>query len=218
MNYETEEQQVEALKKWWKDNGKSVIGGVLLGIGVLLGGQAWLKSHYSHIEVASAEYELMSQEVGKSNFTKAEELGASLLGQYADTAYAPFAALLMAKIKVEQQDLVAAKTHLNWAISNTDDVDLQHVARLRLMRVLLAEGNADEALSLQDSVQKGGFAAAYEEVKGDIYVAKGEIDQARSAYAMALQKLEPDSRARNFIEMKLDDLGKPADLSVAKES
>ena len=178
-----------------------------------------MKQQNAYTEIASAEYEFMVQEVNKSNFTKATDVGASLLGKYADTAYAPLAALLMAKIKVEQNDLVAAKTHLNWAITNTDAEDIKHVSRLRLMRVLLAEGKLDEALGLDASQQKGNFAAAYEEIKGDIYAAKGDITQARNAYTLALQKLEADSRLKNFIEMKLDDLGTSAnEASGSKES
>lgn len=215
MSYETEEQQVEALKKWWKENGKSVIGGILLGFAVLFGGQAWFTSHNSHIETASVEYEMLMQEVEKANFTKADELAGSLLGKYSDTAYAPLAALMLAKVKVEQNDLVAAKTQLNWAISNSDDEDMQHIARLRLMRILLAEGNTDEALT-HDIANKGGFVAAYAEVRGDIYAAKGDAAQARTAYTLALQELGQDSRLRNFIEMKLDDLG--VELEAADES
>ncbi|PAR85254.1 YfgM family protein, partial [Vibrio cholerae] len=35
--YDTEEQQVEAIKDWWKENGKAVIFGAVIGLGGLFG-------------------------------------------------------------------------------------------------------------------------------------------------------------------------------------
>ncbi|MGU3844696.1 YfgM family protein, partial [Vibrio diabolicus] len=35
--YDTEEQQVEAIKDWWKENGKAVIIGAVVGLGGLFG-------------------------------------------------------------------------------------------------------------------------------------------------------------------------------------
>jgi predicted negative regulator of RcsB-dependent stress response len=82
--------------------------------------------------------------------------------------------------------------------------------------VLHAEGKEDEALQLLNVAAADKFAAAYDELKGDIYVAKGDVAKARTHYDLALQSLEPTSRARRYIEMKLDDLGQPA--TEVKES
>jgi len=78
---------------------------------------------------------------------------------------------------------------------------------LRLVRVLLSEGNTDEAMTLMNSADFGKYAASYQELKGDALVAKGQIDQAKGAYNLALQSLEPGSRLRSYIEIKLDNLG-----------
>lgn len=37
----TEEEQVEALKKWWKENGTAVIVGVVIGISAVVGFWKW---------------------------------------------------------------------------------------------------------------------------------------------------------------------------------
>ncbi len=208
--YATEEEQVEAIKKWWKENGKSVIGGVLIGVAVLYGGKMWFEQRNQHMEMASAEYEAMMQDLNQDKKNEAADRGAAILGQYADTAYGELAALAMAKIKVDENDLVAAKSHLQWALDNAKQEEIKRIARLRLARVLLAEGKQDEALQLLNNVNVGKFAAAYDELKGDIYVAKGDVAQARTHYDLALQSLEPTSRVRRYIEMKLDDLGQPA--------
>ena len=39
--YKTEEEQVEAIKKWWQENGKSIIAGVVIGITAIFGWRAY---------------------------------------------------------------------------------------------------------------------------------------------------------------------------------
>ncbi|MGD8939211.1 MAG: tetratricopeptide repeat protein [Gammaproteobacteria bacterium] len=214
--YATEDEQVEAIKKWWKDNGKSVIGGVIIGVAVLYGGRMWFEQRNQHIENASAEYEAMIQDLNQDKQNEAADRGAAILGQYSDTTYGELAALAMAKIKVDENDLVAAKSHLQWALDHAKQDEIKRIARLRLARVLHAEGKEDEALQLLNVAAADKFAAAYDELKGDIYVAKGDVAKARTHYDLALQSLEPTSRARRYIEMKLDDLGQPA--TEVKES
>jgi predicted negative regulator of RcsB-dependent stress response len=214
--YETDEEKVEALKTWWKQNGKSVIGGVLIGVAVLYGGKAWLDQRHQHAEVASLQYESMMQQLKQGKKEQAAEIGAAILGQYSDTPYAELTSLAMAKIKVEENDLVAAKAHLRWAMENAKQEEIKLIARLRLARVLNAEGNHDEAIKLLDIPDTGKFTASYAELKGDIYVAKGNTTKARTAYNVALQSLEPSSRDRRYLQMKLDDLGEP--VKPVKES
>ena len=205
--YTTEDEQVEALKKWWKENGKSVIGGAIIGIGVLFGGRAYIEQGNQHVENASATFEGMMQELAQDKNKEAADFGAQLLGQYSDTPYAAMAAMTMAKIKVDEGDLTTAKTHLRYALEHVEKEDIKHVVRLRLARVLLAEKNTDEALKVLNSTEHGTFKSSYEELKGDIYVATGQVDQARNSYTIALAAMEPSSRARSFLEMKIDDLG-----------
>ena len=37
----TEEEQVEALKSWWKENGKSLIMGVVIAVAAVFGWRGW---------------------------------------------------------------------------------------------------------------------------------------------------------------------------------
>jgi predicted negative regulator of RcsB-dependent stress response len=176
----------------------------------------WFEQRNQHIENASAEYEAMIQDLNQDKQNEAADRGAAILGQYSDTTYGELAALAMAKIKVDENDLVAAKSHLQWALDHAKQDEIKRIARLRLARVLHAEGKEDEALQLLNVAAADKFAAAYDELKGDIYVAKGDVAKARTHYDLALQSLEPTSRARRYIEMKLDDLGQPA--TEVKES
>jgi len=203
----TEEEQVEAIKKWWKDNAKSIIGGVLIGLAVIYGGRTWFEQKNDSVEQASATYQSMMQDMEQGNSASAADKASLLLGQYSDTPYSVLAALNMAKIKVEENNLVGAKSHLRWALDHAEQAELQHIARLRLVRVLISEGNTDEAIKLIDSVEFGKYVATYQELKGDALAAKGQFNLAKGAYSLSLQSLDPGSRLRSYIEMKLDNLG-----------
>jgi len=206
--YTTEEQQVEAIKKWWKENKLSVIGGVVIGIAALWGGRTWIAGQDAHSEAASDIYQIMMSKMSDGALEEAAMDGSALLGQFNDTPYAALASLALAKIKLEQGDAAAASSHLNWAISNTEQDGVKKVARLRLAKLLLAEGNYSAALAqLNSATALGSFEAAYEQLKGDIYVADGKPDQARSAYLRALSVMEPTAPGRGLLQMKLDDLG-----------
>ncbi|WP_455198034.1 YfgM family protein [Kaarinaea lacus] len=205
--HSTEEQQVEAIKKWWKDNMWSVIGGVAIGIVVIVGGRAWVEGQNTYIETANAEYQNMINSIAAGKNAEAESKGAAILGQYSDTPYASLAALAMAKIKLDEGDLVAASSHLRWALENTKQVSVKHETRLRLARILLAENKTSEALDLLNVSDTGVYTSAYEHLKGDIYVKEGQTESARTAYSRALSELLPGSRERQSLQIKLDDLG-----------
>lgn len=205
--HSTEEQQVEAIKKWWKENKWSLIGGAAIGITVLVGGRAWLDGQNAYTETASTEYLNMQEKIISGNIEAAATHGAQLLGQFSDTPYAALAALAMARIKTDAGDLVAASSHLRWVLDNASQETVRHEARLRLSRILLAEKNTTEALALLSIPDAGIYTSAYEQLKGDIYVADGKTESARTAYTRALKQSSASAPDRNSLQMKLDDLG-----------
>lgn len=205
--YSTEEQQVEAIKKWWHENRWSLIGGVVIGIAVLLGGRAWLENKQAYGEAASTVYQLMMQELSRQQYEQADVHGKQLLADFADTPYAALAALGMAKIKLEGGDQTASASYLRWVLENAGQEPVRHAARLRLARLLLADNKPDEAQALLQAVDYGAFAPAYQELQGDIHLAAGRQQQAREAYLGALATIAPAAPGRDLLQMKLDDLG-----------
>jgi len=206
--YTTEEQQVEAIKKWWRENRLSVIGGIIIGIAALWGGRTWMAGQNAHKEAASDVYQIMMAKMSRGSLEEAAADGSALLGQFTDTPYAALASLALAKIKLEQGDIAAASSHLNWTLSNAEQEEVKMVARLRLAELLLAQGDTAGALAQLNAVATPGtFEAIYEQLKGDIHVAEGKPDQARKAYARALALMVPTSPGRRLLQMKLDDLG-----------
>ena len=200
--YQTEEEQVEAIKKWWKENGLSVVAGLVIGLGAVFGWQAW-NSYQDRIgQEASVAFYQMLNAVDNQNPELAGKQADLLRADYASTNYAVLAAMTEARLKVEAGDTKAARTQLEWARQNTADDSLKTLAQLNLARLLLSDGDIDGA-SVLAAVDKGGFAGEFAELRGDIAVAKKELSAARDAYtqALALNVGNPE-----MVQMKLDDL------------
>lgn len=204
--YESEREQLDAVKKWWKENGKAVIIGAVLGLGTLIGWQQWQASVKAARESASLEYDVLLAELEKHNYQGVKDRGANILNKFDGTPYASLAALALAKVHVEEGDSTAARAYLQQVIDKGDDPQLKHVARLRLARLMLSEDQAQQALDLVKGVDAGGFASSYDELKGDIYAALGNVAEARSAYERAIAAMD-SALDQSVIKMKLDDLG-----------
>lgn len=204
--YETEEEQIEAIKAWWRKNGKSIIAGVVLGVAIVVGGKMWLSHQHQRAAEASAQYQILLDALDKHQTGQVLQQGERLTGQYADTPYAALAALAMAKVKLEQGKPDAAGSQLQWVIDHAKQAVLKHIARLRAAKILFSQGKADQALALLNSGDPGKFRPAFEELKGDIFASQGKRQLARNAYETALSGM-PQGVSRKYLKMKLDDLG-----------
>ena len=125
--------------------------------------------------------------------------------EYSDTPYAALVSMAQAKYEFEHDNIDSALMHLRWASENSSEPDVQHVANLRLARILIAQKKYDEAETVLLAAHPDAFTAGYEELKGDLYVAKGEIAQARVAYDKAINAT--DGNASRWLRLKRQDLG-----------
>ena len=204
--FESEDQQVQAIKKWWKENGASLILGLGIGVAALLGWREYLSYQTSHSAEASDIYQAVQTQVSNNMLDDAHVQKANLIrNDYSDTPYAALVSMLQAKYEYEKGDADSALAHLRWASDNATEDDVRHVARLRLARILLAQEQYDEAETLLLAGHPDGFTAGYEELKGDLYVAKGETAQARVAYDKAINAT--DGNASRWLMLKRRDLG-----------
>lgn len=203
----SEKEQVEALRKWWKENGGFIIAGLVLGLAILGGWRYWEQYRMEHAARASDTYEALVEAVDNSERDAAETLAASLVADYGNTPYATQGRLMLARLYVEAGALDEADATLMRALESVRDPDLEPVVRLRLARVRLAAGDAEAALSTLDAGEPGSFAVLYHELAGDALREQGNLDQARSRYQAALDALEEDRSLgnRQHIEMKLND-------------
>jgi len=209
--YKTEEEQVEALKRWWEKNGKFVILGGIVIISSVIGQQVWNNYKVSTLTKASAQYDVLMEELESDKVDSVVQRGETLIKNHADLPYSILSALAIAKVKVEAGDNAAAADKLRWALANAKQEEIQHIVRIRLAKVLMAQGKLDEALTLANFPQQGDFRSQYTIVKGDIHYKKGEIGSAKTAYRSALDDSKLGSQIRGFLQIKLDDIGGSGD-------
>lgn len=205
--YRTDEEQVEQLKKWWEENGKSIIAGIALGLIAIFGWRGWQDHIVTQGENASDLYEQMAADIRDGKGTDVKAIAEQLKQDYTSTPYSTFSSLLQAREAVDKDDIESAKTHLQWVLDNTDNDEFRHLAKLRLSRLLLTEGDKDAALSLIEKGDSGKFASSYHELRGDILLQQGDSKAAQDAYTQALATQNSIRGNQSIVQMKLDDLG-----------
>ena len=205
--YRTDEEQVEHLKKWWEENGKSIIGGIAIGLIAIFGWRGWNDHMVTQGEQASDLYEQMTADIRDEQGADTTAIADQINQDYKSTPYSTFSSLLQAREAVEKDDIESAKTHLQWVLDNTDNDEFRHIARLRLSRLLLTEGDKDAALSLLEKANPGNFASSYHELRGDILLQQGDTKAAEDAYTQALATQNSIRGNQSIVQMKLDDLG-----------
>lgn len=212
-----EEENIEALKRWWDENGKQLI---ILAV-VVFGGYGswmfWQNSRISSSEQASDLYEEVlnlavvevGEEVPEAGRQRIQELAEQLRGDFGGSVYAQYASLFSAQQAVALGDLDTAEANLQWIVDNQQDGILSDAdegllltTNLRLGRVILAKGEAERALNLVNSLDPGEFEAGFAELRGDIYAAMGRMVDARDAYLAAQQA----GSASDSLRMKLNEL------------
>ncbi|HWV19224.1 MAG TPA: tetratricopeptide repeat protein [Rhodocyclaceae bacterium] len=217
--YDHEEQeQLEALKAWWRDHGNKVVNLALAAAVVAASVSGWKWWQDKQAVEASSVYGQLQAAAEKHDAKVTRDMAVALAENYSGTVYAGMGALLTAKIQAEAGDLKNAKAQLTWAADKASDPSLRDLARLRLAGLLLDEKAYDEALQQLGHEPEAGFAARYAELKGDIYAAQGKGDEARTAYQAALNTLDgkgdqgsPDAQRqamyRELMQLKLDSVG-----------
>ncbi|MDQ7090639.1 MAG: tetratricopeptide repeat protein [Methylococcales bacterium] len=202
--YDTEEEQVEALQAWWKENGRSLIVGAVLGAALILGWNYWKDQQHEQALEASALYGQLLTLSDQEKDEEAAKIATQLIERYPSSSYADYATLMQAKLNVNAGDLTAAKTILE-SILKQSDVELKNVARIRLVRLMLATKEYEKGLQLiseTDPASTESFSSSYDELTGDLYVALDRLGEARTAYQNAIRTAQDSP----LLQMKLDDI------------
>lgn len=219
--YQTEEEQVESIKKWWAENSRAIFFGIGLGLLGLFAWQNWKDEVHTQAVEASDRYMQLEKAVKESQFDEALLLAAELETSYADTPYAAIAGLQAAKIEMEKGEREAAIKTLEKVAAAPGNNSIQHVARIRSFRIRIGLGELSEVIADinvliagENGTNPGEFIGQYQTLKGDSYHLLNQVEPARSAYKDALKTATIDSR---LIQLKLDDLG-PAPAGFANDS
>lgn len=196
--YSTEEQQAEAIKRFFRENGISLALGILVGLGGLYGWKAYNQNQITNAEKASDSYTALVESDDVLSSADA------FISENKDTNYATLAAFVAAKDAVEAKKLDVASEKLSWIVSNTENTELKAIAITRLARIQIAQTNYDDALTTLNAPLPEAFNANVAELKGDIYTQQGNKDQARTAYQAAIDAGGLTSNP--LLQIKLDDL------------
>ncbi|HHF4301948.1 TPA: YfgM family protein [Haemophilus influenzae] len=198
-----EEQEINQLKDWWKENGKTIIVAFILGVGGMFGWRYWQAHQAEQIAQASAQYDALINSVQQDEQAKKANIE-QFVQANSKTAYAVFALLDEAKKATEKQDFSAAEANLNQALTQSQDEVLTSIIALRLSAVQFQLGQLDNALTTLNQVKGESFNARKAILTGDIQVAKGDKVAAKNSFEQAQQS--GSQLEQQMAKMKLNNL------------
>ena len=202
-----EQERLDELKAWWKRWGNLVMIGLAVVVAAAAGWRYWQNHTVTQSLEAATVYEKLTQSLAANDVKGARDAGAMLIDQYKGTAYAPRAALLLAKLNVVSKDVKSAQAQLEWAAANSKEPVVKDLARLRLAGLQLDQKQYDAAMKTLSASHSDAYAFRFHDLKGDVLLAQGKPAEARAAYQAAFGKMAQDNPYRNIVELKLDALG-----------
>lgn len=206
----SEEEQIQAIKDWFKEYGRYILLGLVIGGGGILGWNGWNAYQHEQALKASASYEAMRTALKAGQAEAADSTGAELLQQYPQTPYAAQTALALANTALKRNNAEAAQQHLQWLLDNADE-PFKHLARLRLARLqAFFQKDYSAALNTLQASGQESFEPLYDQLRGDIHLAQGDTTAAREAYQKALDGWLPEFGSSHLLELKLNDIPVPA--------
>ena len=209
-------EQGEVVKKWLQENGSAIVMGLVIAFGGLFGYKQWQNWQETNRQQASYESEALGQLLAENQLDAAMSNFQVLKDDHATSAFTSMVALQMARAGMISNQPDIAVDLYEYVVENGYPRAMKVVARERLARVLLDQGQPEEALAMLEGADDiTGFEARYAEVRGDIYFAQGRMQEAVAAYQQSLEQLEAGAGDRNKLMMKLEALGAevPAEAS-----
>ena len=206
-SYDFEEQErIAELKAWWEDNRWYVVGAIVAAVLGFVGWRAWKETTLRQSEDAAAMDQPVADASKANDAKKLVSAADALIAKHSGSFYASEAALVAAKVAFDAGNTDEARKRLEWVIEHGPD-EHKGVARIRLAAVLLDQKKYDEALKVLDANKDEGFTALAADLRGDIMLAQGRLDEARAAYKLAVDKAGPRHPVKSLAETKLNALG-----------
>ena len=201
-----EQEQLDAIKSWWKNYGKMSVLVFMLGIALSYGWKMWQRSQADFNQQASLIYDQMLSSFNQHNQDAFIAQANSLSTDFSKTPYGNMANFMLAQQAIQQGNLDKAYQELKAIMDTSKDGKIRQIARVRAARILLAKHQLKEALALLDTVDNSTFLPEINEVKGDIFVAMGDSEKARASYKEALGGTPKGENNRLLLEMKFEQL------------
>ena len=201
-----EQEQLDALKAFWKQYGNLVTWVLILVLGGVAAWNGWNWWQRDQGLKASAMFEELDRAVTAGDADRAGRIFNDLKERYPRTAFAHQGAMAAAKLQFEKGQAVSAMATLNWVAANASEDEYRTLARLRLAGALLEAKQYDEALKHLDEAKSPTFEALVADRRGDVLLAQGKSDQARTAFQAAWAAMDEKLDYRRLIEAKLVSL------------
>ena len=196
---DSEEEQVDKLKKWWDSNGKQIIAGAVLGLAGIFGWNYYVDYQDSQALNARALY--LSYASDSANVGAYDKL----MKDHPSSSYADQATMLMAKYLFEAENYSLALDALKPLMSRENSV-IASTAALRSASLYLELGQHQEALAVLNMDNANEFSGLFYNLTGDVYLDLGNYEEARNNYALAIENITDNSSLSQLIQIKLDDL------------
>ena len=209
--YRTEEEQVEALKRFWKENGKAILSGLALGLALLFGWRSWQLYVANQGAKASYAYQVLMSYRSENKDGLAKAAAEKVIEDHPRSSYADLARLQLAWLANKEGKAEEAAALLREVMQKAGMEGVREIARIRLARLSLGKEGPEEALKLLEGLRTPAALLLAEELRGDILLKMGRTGEARKAYARALELARKEVRAEvPLLSLKLEDLGPAA--------
>ena len=201
--FNNENEQVDALKRFFAENGKALAVGVILGIGALVGWRYWTSHQLDSARGSSLAYENAISALKSDSpetLTAAEKFAAD-----SKNTYGAFASLELAQRLVDKNDLQGAEKQLQQGLADASDDNLKSVINMRLARVQLQLKQSDAALKTLEGIKGEGWTAIVADLRGEILLSKGDKQGARAAWESGV-KSDASPALSEMMRMKINNL------------
>ncbi len=221
----TEEEQIEALKRWWKENGKSSVAIVVVMLAGFFGWNQYKDLQKTKADDGSVIFEelvTISSEIEDKASTeqeaKIQSIASELVKHDGGSLYSDFAQLHVAKTSMLNGDIESAITALEGVSQKSGDASIQELARLRLARLLADKGDSEQALKILSANVSASYKAAYAEARGDVLLSQNSLSDAHKAYSVALQSMGVEQMMRrNLVQLKIDHTAVATKTDASKQ-
>lgn len=209
----SDEEQLDSLKSFAKKYGSAMISGILIALIAFFGWEYWQKKNLAESQNQTAKVQKLMDEAkavaGQPNaFATVSEAADKIVKDDADSVQAIQTQFILAKLAYEKQDYAAAEKALKKVEnSKVKDAGLMQIVKIRLADSQLAQKKYDEALKTLSNVSEPAFNATVDELRGDIYVAKKDVESARKAYQSAWNNVLERKQERQLLQIKLESVG-----------
>lgn len=209
----TDEEQAELVKKWWSENGTSIVATVAIVAAGWFGWNSYQDNIQQTGEAASLTFNRLTEKVAlptneQTDSVKQEMqvLAEQLKTEFSGTAYADFGRLFSARFAADEGDYDAAAAELEALIADSEAGPIKYTAMARLARVYVQLERFDDVLSLTAPIPDSTYASQFEEARGDALFRQGNYSGARAAYVRAVQAAQTIGLNDPSLERKVDAL------------